>query len=147
MRGLFLSACALLGLGVSAAETLLLDGWDFCLEGSDAHETVRIPHDWAIKGPFSPENDAQWVCVWNDGMTKPAKHSGRTGGLPVVGTGWYRRNFTLPEGTEWACLAFDGVMSYPEVFVDGRPVASRINGGTTANCRKRRSGDRRFLHL
>ncbi|HKL22079.1 MAG TPA: hypothetical protein VJ904_09750, partial [Tichowtungia sp.] len=36
---------------------------------------LTLPHDWAIEGPFSPEYNA------------------RTGGLPVHGTGWYRKHF------------------------------------------------------
>ena len=37
-------------------------------------EEVRGPHDWAIKGPFSPDNDVQ-----------EGKQPGMTGGFPHTG--------------------------------------------------------------
>jgi beta-galactosidase len=69
-----------------------------------AWQAVRLPHDWAISGPFDPEGD------------------GGTGKLPWRGVGWYRKTFTLPAlsaGTR-VYLNFDGVMADPEVYVNGR---------------------------
>ena len=65
--------------------------------------SVRIPHDWAISGPFD--------------RTKP----GGTGMLPWKGVGWYRRKFTLSAEDAAGCvyLDFDGVMASPEVYVNG----------------------------
>ena len=92
-------------------ETLLRD-WEFRLEG-DEWKNVRIPHDWAITGPFSSDNDS-----WNPG---------RTGGLPWVGTGWYRTTFSVSEGKK-ASLLFDGAMSHATVYVNGKEIYSWPNG-------------------
>lgn len=42
-----------MAVSVFADETMLLDGWEFS-RGSETNswEAVRIPHDWAISGPF-----------------------------------------------------------------------------------------------
>ena len=45
-------------------------------------EKLDLPHDWAIYGPFSDSNNA------------------RTGGLPVHGTGWYRKHFMVKKSME-----------------------------------------------
>ena len=120
------AAFALAAFASSAAETLLLDGWKFEKDGKV--EMVRIPHDWAISGPFNRTNDAQFVQVWNDGETEPHTREGRTGGLPVVGTGTYTRKIVVPEGCGYASLVFDGVMDHSRVFVDGKLLATRKNG-------------------
>ena len=74
-----------------------------------AWQTVEVPHDWAISGPFNPEG------------------YGGTGKLPWQGVGWYRRTFTLTDaafarvkagGALW--LEFDGVMASPKVYVNGK---------------------------
>ena len=109
-----------------ADETYLLDGWTFTKDGRS--ESVRIPHDWAIAGPFNRTNDSQFVQVWNDGETEPHTREGRTGGLPVVGTGVYSRRIAVPEGAGYASLVFDGVMDHSRIFVDGRLLATRKNG-------------------
>ena len=54
-------------------------------------ESVTVPHDWAIYGPFDRENDLQDVLVAQNLETRPTLKTGRTGGLPYIGTGWYRR--------------------------------------------------------
>ena len=126
-RILAAASCAALSAAF-ADETYLLGGWDFTKDGSGVHETVRIPHDWAIAGPFNRTNDSQFVQVWNDGETTPHMREGRTGGLPVVGTGTYTRKVTVPEGCGYASLVFDGVMDHSRIFVDGRLLAERKNG-------------------
>jgi beta-galactosidase len=65
--------------------------------------TVRLPHDWAIAGPFNPEEN------------------GFAGKLPWRGVGWYRKTFTLDHepGTR-VYLDFDGVMAFPKVYVNGK---------------------------
>ncbi len=126
-RILAAASCAALSAAF-AGEMYLLGGWDFTKDGSGVHETVRIPHDWAIAGPFNRTNDSQFVQVWNDGETEPHTREGRTGGLPVVGTGTYTRKVTVPEGCGYASLVFDGVMDHSRIFVDGRLLAERKNG-------------------
>jgi len=104
-----------------AVTTLPLDGtWQFarfkCGAGpetasavsNEAWQTVSVPHDWAIGGPFTPGKDTG--C----------------GALPWKADGWYRRSFdltaaeakTLAAGGR-AYLEFDGVMARPKVFVNG----------------------------
>jgi len=77
-------------------------------------EEVRVPHDWAIKGPFSPDNDLR--------TTKEGKveGTGATGGLPHTGKGWYRLKFNLPEDVKKkrVRIEFDGVMSHSKVYVN-----------------------------
>lgn len=36
------------------------------------------------------------MAITQDGQTEALEHAGRTGGLPFVGTGWYRLNFDAP---------------------------------------------------
>jgi beta-galactosidase len=66
-------------------------------------QSVRLPHDWAISGPYEPEGEY------------------RTGKLPWKGEGWYRKNFTLPasDAGKRVYLDFDGVMAMPTVYVNG----------------------------
>lgn len=87
-------------------------------------ESVEIPHDWAIYGPFDKANDPQQLAIYQDGQTKAMDHLGRTGGLPFVGVGWYRNEFEVPENIneKAALLQFDGAMSHAQVFVNGEKV-------------------------
>ena len=91
-------------------------------------EKVSIPHDWAIAGPFSSTNDVQRVAIKQDGETVETVKLGRTGALPWVGVGWYRRTIAVPADAERVELAFDGAMSNSRVFVDGVEVGGRPNG-------------------
>ena len=84
-------------------------------------QSVTIPHDWAIYGPFSINNDKQEVAITQDGQKDAMEHAGRTGGLPFVGTGWYRLTFDVPNYTKGdkVELLFDGAMSHAKVYVNG----------------------------
>lgn len=110
----------------------LTDGWRFTREDSPdfvrpdyddrSWQSVTVPHDWAIYGPFSPENDRQNVAITQDGQTEALEHAGRTGGLPFVGVGWYRYDFDLyqdPATLGDITLYIDGAMSHSEVYVNG----------------------------
>ena len=110
----------------------LTDGWRFTREDSPdfvrpdyddrSWHRVTVPHDWAIYGPFSPENDRQNVAITQDGQTEALEHAGRTGGLPFVGVGWYRYDFDLyqdPATLGDITLYIDGAMSHSEVYVNG----------------------------
>ena len=99
----------------------LLEQWEFLRGGESAWETVTVPHDWAISGPFDIENDLQRVAVVQDGETTATCKTGRTGGLPYVGTGCYRTRFKVEEGKE-AVLLFEGAMSCAHVQVNGTEV-------------------------
>ena len=86
-----------LPLGLSAqtqvrTETLLEKGWKFTREDNtqfkDAQcddsqwQSVRIPHDWAIYGPFSSTTTNITRPIVQDGQKEAMEHAGRTGGLP-----------------------------------------------------------------
>lgn len=87
-------------------------------------QSVTVPHDWAIYGPFSAQNDKQEVAIAQDGQTEAMEHAGRTGGLPFVGVGWYRTAFELPafEAGKRATILFDGAMSHARVYLNGQEV-------------------------
>jgi len=69
---------------------------------------VRLPHDWAIAGPYDPNGDPH------------------TGKLPWRGEGWYRKRFILPadDSGKRVYLDFDGVMASPTVYVNGKKAGS-----------------------
>mgnify|MGYP002754264896 FL=1 len=101
---------------------------------NDAHwQSVTVPHDWAIYGPFDMENDIQRTAIKQDGQKEAIEHTGRTGGLPFVGVGWYRTTFdvsTLTNEKE-VFVQFDGAMSNPEVYVNGQKAGEWHNGYNT----------------
>jgi beta-galactosidase/beta-glucuronidase len=91
----------------------LRSGWRFIKGDHQGAETpefddrvwaaVRVPHDWAIAGPFNPAED------------------GYAGKLPWRGVGWYRDRFTLDhEPQTRVYLDFDGVMAFPKVYINGK---------------------------
>ncbi|MDR1222615.1 MAG: beta-galactosidase, partial [Tannerella sp.] len=45
-------------------------------------QSVTVPHDWAIYGPFDGNADVQNVAITQDGETTASLKAGRTGGLP-----------------------------------------------------------------
>jgi len=84
-------------------------------------ETVSVPHDWAIYGPFDKEIDKQSVAIVQNGEEIASEKTGRTGSLPHIGSAWYRNKFTVPqyENGKKVILLFEGAMSEPEVFLNG----------------------------
>ncbi|MFC1561088.1 glycoside hydrolase family 2 TIM barrel-domain containing protein [Candidatus Latescibacterota bacterium] len=71
-------------------------------------ESVRLPHDWAITGPFDADID------------------GSTGKLPWRDIGWYRKMFTLDvaDAGKRVYFDFDGVMAFPVVYINGQQAGS-----------------------
>lgn len=71
-------------------------------------QNVTVPHDWAIYGPVIPDGD------------------GNTGKLPWRDEAWYRLNLKIDPS--WShktvYLLFDGIMSNPEIFVNGKPAGT-----------------------
>ena len=67
-------------------------------------EAVRVPHDWAIEGPFNPQEN------------------GYAGKLPWRGVGWYRKVFKLKgaDRGKRVYFDFDGVMAFPKVYINGQ---------------------------
>lgn len=72
----------------------------------DDWKPVRLPHDWAIKGPFYTGDNATV--------------SGGMGRLPIQGVGWYRRMVDVPfeDQDESVYLDVDGAMSYAMVWMN-----------------------------
>lgn len=115
-------------------EQLLEKGWKFTREDKEEFKSetcddsgwqqVTVPHDWAIYGPFSIENDKQNVAITQDGQKEAMEHAGRTGGLPFVGAGWYRLDLNVPEISEETryTLVFDGAMSHARVYLNGEEI-------------------------
>lgn len=125
-QGILIAGIMAMPLGASAqrTETLLKKGWKFTRgEGNEqtVWQTVDIPHDWAIEGPFAIENDLQVVAVEQNGEVEKTRKTGRTGGLPFIGKGEYRTTFELPDTVgKHVTLVFDGAMSHARVKVNGR---------------------------
>ena len=91
--------------GPAEGEFVLREGWEFSRDQKE-WKGVRVPHDWAISGPFDP------------------KIPGNVGMLPWKGVGWYRRTLELPADAagRFVALRFGGVMARPEVFLNGEKV-------------------------
>jgi beta-galactosidase len=87
-------------------------------------ESVTVPHDWAIYGPFDKEVDKQTIAIEQNGEKMASEKTGRTGALPYIGEAWYRNSFSLQNFNEnkKALIVFEGAMSEPEVFINGRKV-------------------------
>ena len=117
----------ILAVGVSAAvfaqgrtETVLADDWQFSRDQQSWQE-VSVPHDWAISGPFDKKWDLQKVAIVQNGETEATEKSGRSGALPWIGKGFYKRTFTIPADFKGhAELLFDGAMAEPHVIVNGK---------------------------
>ena len=75
-------------------------------------QLLRLPHDWAIEGPFDENQNPS------------------TGGLPISGTGWYRKSFLLPESAKGRVftIMFDGAMSNSTVWLNGEELGGRPYG-------------------
>ncbi len=93
-------------------------------------ETVSVPHDWAIYGPFDKEVDKQVIAIVQNNEKVATEKTGRTGALPFIGVGWYRTKFTTPEFRKGkkVLLTFDGAMSEAQVYVNGQKVGERPYG-------------------
>jgi beta-galactosidase len=98
------------------------DGWRFTrgdpagaeMPGFDdsGWRTLRLPHDWAIEGPFD------------------RRYSTSMGALPYHGAGWYRKSFTLPDAARGRHLRleFDGAMANARVWLNGHELGERPYG-------------------
>jgi beta-galactosidase len=87
-------------------------------------QSVSVPHDWAIYGPFDKEIDMQNVAITQNGEEIPTEKTGRTGSLPHIGEAWYRIKFDISERdlSKNFTLLFEGAMSEPEVFLNEKKV-------------------------
>lgn len=137
---LLLASLPCLGQDVKRSE-VLLEEWEFRrdhdVEAKSGWQKVSIPHDWAIYGPFDRDNDLQKVAVTQNGETVATVKTGRTGGLPYVGKGAYRRTLTVDASTldgRKHILYFDGAMSEATVYVNGQQVCFWPNGYNSFWC-------------
>ena len=100
----------------------LTDGWQFSRDNNH-WESVSVPHDWAIAGPFDKKWDLQYVAIEQNGETEKSEKSGRSGALPWIGQGFYRTTVNIPDGYSRATLMIDGAMSNARVKVGGKQLA------------------------
>ena len=101
-------------------EISLQNDWQFSRDQM-TWQTVSVPHDWATSGPFDKKWDLQTVAITQNGETQATEKSGRSGALPWIGDGYYKRTFNLPAGFKGiAELVFDGAMSQPTVIINGQ---------------------------
>lgn len=94
-------------------------------------QKVTVPHDWAIYGPFDESHDLQVVAVTQNNEKTATKKTGRTGGLPYMGVGWYRSSFDVANfnsDEKAVSLLFDGAMSEARVYVNGQEAIFWPNG-------------------
>lgn len=137
-KSLLFLFCIIISLKTLKAQTreviTLKKGWKFNkgnhpeaikIDFDDSHwENVSVPHDWAIYGPFDKDIDKQVVAITQNGEDVATEKTGRTGALPYIGQAWYRRVFSLPNfnTNKKAIILFEGAMSQPEVFINGKKV-------------------------
>ena len=135
-------------LSAQRQETILRDGWKFSrgeelkyfgiapfsMGFNDSKwQTVQVPHDWAISGPFDKEIDKQTVAIEQNGEKQATEKTGRSGSLPWIGEGWYRTTFKVDKESQRVVLNFDGAMAEPEVYVNGAKVGEWKYGYTPFN--------------
>ena len=109
-------------------EITLTDDWQFSRD-QQSWQQVSVPHDWAISGPFDKKWDMQTVAIVQNGETQASEKTGRSGALPWIGDGYYKRKFTIPSNfSGHAELEFDGAMSQPVVTVNGQWAGSWAYG-------------------
>lgn len=115
-----IAVAATIGVTAQTRQTLTLsDGWSFSRDNATWTE-VRIPHDWAIAGPFDKKWDLQFVAIEQNGETEKTEKSGRSGSLPWIGKGFYKTTVTLSKLPKTAILEFDGAMADPHVYINGK---------------------------
>ncbi len=101
-------------------ETVLSDGWQFSRDKQNWQQ-VTVPHDWAISGPFDKKWDIQVVAIEQNGEKQASEKTGRSGALPWIGKGYYKRTIAIPQNFKGhAELLFDGAMAEPRVSLNGK---------------------------
>jgi beta-galactosidase len=124
-------------IGIYAQERVTIEltkGWKFAkghnekafeMAFNDSKwQQVTVPHDWAIYGPFDKAIDKQITAIEQNGEKIATEKTGRTGALPYIGEAWYRNQFSVPnfDKNKKVILLFEGAMSEPKVFVNGKKV-------------------------
>lgn len=119
---MWVSACG------QRTERLLTD-WQFRLGDTSEWQSVKVPHDWAIHMPFDRKNDLQTMQNIQNGEQTVNLKTGRTGGLPYMGIGYYRTNVNISDTINFSHrLYFDGVMNRSHIYVNGRELKFNPDG-------------------
>lgn len=122
---LSIAVCALWGISaVQAREVIPMNNdWRFVLADSPKFgqpefddtgwRLLNLPHDWTIEGKYDKSDP-----------------SGPMGGYMPCGTGWYRKDFIVPETNKGKrfFIQFDGVFMKSQVWINGRMVGEYPNG-------------------
>ena len=113
----------------------LLRQWQFTQDttANPSWQTVTIPHDWAISGPFDRANDLQEVIVVQNGENEPTWKTGRSGGLPWIGKGHYHTRVAVNKD-KFYTVVFDGAMSHADVYINGEEMVYWPYGYNTFDC-------------
>lgn len=109
--------CTLHANPLFGKQTLFTTGWLFAIDDSETlpereqWQHIDLPHDWSVKGILSPT----WASC--------------TGFLPG-GTGWYKKDFNIPESMQGQKLYvyFEGIYNRSEVYLNGHLLGKRPNG-------------------
>lgn len=104
--------------GAQTRTVMNLEQWRFSRDSVN-YQDVRVPHDWAISGPFDKRHDLQFVAIEQNGETEKTEKSGRSGSLPWIGRGFYTTTVDIKQPKQRAVICFDGAMSEPVVYVNG----------------------------
>ena len=110
---------AVTSLAQTRQETTLTEEWLFS-QDQQTWQNVCVPHDWAIAGPFDKKWDLQKVRIEQNGEKEATEKSGRSGALPWIGEGHYKRIIQIPAGCRHAELVFDGAMAEPTIYLNGQ---------------------------
>ena len=121
IRNILTSALCMLASSVMAQRQVIdIKSWEFSKDKA-TWQNVQVPHDWAITGPFDKKWDLQVVAIVQNGEKNATEKSGRSGSLPWIGEGHYRTKVNVGNSVpESALLCFDGAMSEPRVYVNGK---------------------------
>ena len=62
----------------------------------------------------------QMVAIEQNGEKEATEKSGRSGALPWIAEGYYKRTIQIPADCKRAELMFDGAMAEPTVYLNGQ---------------------------
>lgn len=117
---LFLLLFLPLLLSAEGRSVVNIKHWQFSRD-SIHWQSVTVPHDWAISGPFDKKLDLQLVAIEQNGEKQKTEKSGRSGALPWIGKGYYTTSLYINNvENRHVELDFDGAMAEPKVYVNGK---------------------------
>ena len=117
---LFLFLFLPLLLSAEGRSVVNLKHWQFSRD-SIHWQSVTVPHDWAISGPFDKKWDLQLVAIEQNGEKQKTEKSGRSGALPWIGKGYYTTSLYINNvENRHVELDLDGAMAEPKVYVNGK---------------------------